>query len=125
MGHIFTILELDSYYMVADELKMFTCNREVIKELGEPIIIENGQRWILCMSDNECVGFIGYNDTSILYAYVVKYYRGEGLFNLMYKNLPIQDWLTIASNMSLPIFIKKGFTVIKNYKTCHKLKLVI
>lgn len=125
MGDIFTILELESHYMVADELKMFTCNREVLKELGEPIIIERGQRWFLCMFEGECIGFIGYNSSTILYAYVVKKYRGEGLFNLMYDNLPIQNWQTVASNMSLPIFIKKGFTVIKNYKTCHKLKLVI
>lgn len=123
MGDIFTILELSSHYAVADELKMFTCNRNVIKELGEPIIIERGQRWILCMCDRECIGFIGYNDTTILYAYVIKEYRGQGLFTFMYNNLPIQSWVTVASNMSYPIFLKKGFEVVKNYKTCHRMKL--
>lgn len=121
MGYIFTILELESHYLVADELKMFTSNRDVIKELGEPIIVERGQKWILCMNGSDCIGFIGYNGNTILYAFTKKEYRNKGVFNFMYDNLPIQPWKTIASNISYPIFIKKGFEAVKNYKNCHKL----
>lgn len=125
MGHIFRFIESESHYFIADELKMYTSNREVIKELGEPIFIERGQRWILCFFESQCLGFIGYNSSKILYVYVKKEYRKKGVFNEMYSCLPIQNWEVVASNMILPIFLKKGFTVIKNYKTCHKLRLVI
>lgn len=121
MGDIFRILELYIPDDVSMILNRYTSNREVIKELGEPIIIEFGQQWIICLYNDAPIGFIGYNEKSILYAYVIKGFRNKGVFNMMYDKLPIQSWNTVASNMSYPIFIKKGFEVIKNYKNCHKL----
>src|SRR5690606_41908039 len=112
-----------SHLFVCDELRYLTPNREVIREMGEPIIIEKGQQWILCYYENLIVGFICFKNDKILYAYTSKIFRGKGVFNLLYSELPNRKWTTIASNMSYPIFLKKGFKVVKNYKNCHKLIL--
>lgn len=125
MGDIFRILDTQDFHFVVNELRYATCSKLVLKELGEPIIIEYGQTWILCYCEKELIGFMCYTKDKILYAYAFSEWRCKGVFNKMYESLPMQDWSTIASNMSYPIFIKKGFKVIKNYKTCHKLKLKV
>lgn len=123
MGNLFRTIKTESHLFVCDELKYLSTNRKVISELGEPLIIEKGQYWILAYHLDILSGFISHKDNKILYAYTVELMRNKGVFNMLYNELPENDWETIASNMSYPIFIKKGFKVIKNYKTCHKLKL--
>lgn len=121
MEHIFRTIKSESYFFVCEELKCLATNRKVISELGEPVIIEKGQSWILSYHNEIVVGFMCYRENKILYAYTTELMRGRGVFSSMYYELPDRKWETVASNMSYPIFLKKGFEVVKNYKTCHKL----
>jgi|SRR5690606_12169684 len=121
MEHICRTIKSESYFFVCEELKYLATNRKVISELGEPVIIEKGQSWILAYRNEMLIGFMCSQGNKILYAYVVELMRGQGVFSLMYSELPDRKWETVASNMSYPIFLKKGFEVVKNYKTCHKL----
>lgn len=102
-------------------IKYISTSKECYKELGEPLLVEFGQTWLFDYCDNELRGFICYNKKTILYAYTLPKFRGKGVFNNLYEKLPYQEWNTIASNMSYPIFLKKGFEVVKNYVNCHKL----
>lgn len=121
MGHIFRILETQNIHEVVDIIKYISTSKECYKELGEPLLVDFGQTWLFSYQDEELRGFIAHNNTHILYAYTLPKFRGKGVFNLLYDKLPEQHWITIASNMSYPIFLKKGFEVVKNYVNCHKL----
>lgn len=125
MGDLFRVVETQNIHEVVDIVKYISTSRECFKELGEPLIVELGQTWLFDYEGDKLRGLICYSSTKILYAYTLNKYRGIGVFNNLYKRLPIQSWETIASNMSYPIFLKKSFKVVKNYVNCHKLKLEI
>lgn len=121
MGNIHRVLETQNIHEVVDIIKYISTSKECYKELGEPLLVEFGQTWLFDYEDNELRGFLTYNKTHILYAYTLPKFRGKGVFNILYEKVPYQSWITIASNMSYPIFLKKGFEVVKNYVNCHKL----
>jgi|SRR5690606_3441677 len=126
MGNIFRTVKSTSYHFICDEIKYLSTSRDVIKEMGEPLIVEKGKVWIFAYLGTELVGFISYYAESIIYAYTMPEFRGKGVFSLLYSELPTDvEWNVTASNASYPIFLKKGFTVIKNYSICHKLKLYV
>lgn len=127
MGDIFRIIKSSSYYFICDEIKYLSTSKEVIKEMGEPLLVDKNQKWIFAYDkEGQLCGFIAYKKESILYVYVLPEYRGKGIFSILYNELPQNtSWNVLASNMSYPLFLRKGFTIIKNYKTCHKLKLEI
>lgn len=123
MGNIFRILKTQNIHEVVDILKYISTSKECYKELGEPLLVDFGQSWIFDYQDYELRGFICHDSVKILYAYTLPKFRGKGVFSRLYEELPYQSWETTASNMSYPIFLKKGFKVVKNYVNCHKLKL--
>lgn len=125
MGNIFESRITYDREEILNNIKYLGFEKEFLQEMGEPIILEDNQTWIFFYLKDKMVSFITYNHKKILYVYTLKEYRNKGLFDLMYKELPLNNWETIASNMSYPLFLKKGFKVIKNYKNCHKLKLTI
>lgn len=123
MGYIFTTVASRSYHFICDEIKYLSTSREVIKEMGEPLIVDKGQTWIFCYHNGDLCGFMAWCGEKILYAYTKPDMRGNGVFSLLYSEIPDKPWEVVASTASYPIFLKKGFRVIKNYKNCHKLKL--
>lgn len=125
MGNIFESRITYDREEILNNIKYLGFEKEFLKEMGEPIILEDNQTWIFFYLSDKMVSFITYNHKKILYVYTLKEHRNKGLFDLMYKELPLNNWETIASNMSYPLFLKKGFKVVKNYKNCHKLKLTI
>lgn len=125
MEYIFrTIKSLTPYYTL-DKLKTISTSKDIYKEMGEPILFNENQVWIFAFHKKQLAGFVCYENDLINYIYTFPEFRNKGLFNILYNELPYQNWKTIASNMSLNLFIKKGFKVIKNYKNCHKLELKI
>lgn len=121
MEHI-QIVKTQSDYFIVQELGTLILNPEFIKEMGEPLKYERGQFWSIAYIDKVLAGFIVYNLGTILYAYTKKEYRNKGIFNELFKEVPNYVTKVVASNMSLPIFIKKGFKITKSYKICHKLQ---
>lgn len=121
MGNI-SIVKSQSDYFIVQELNTLILNPEFIKEMGEPLICRMGQFWNFAYIDKTMVGFMVYDLGSILYAYTKKEYRNKGVFNELFNEVPAYVTKVVASNISLPIFLKKGFTVVKSYKICHKLK---
>lgn len=121
MGYIFRFLESTDLGFINMTIKNLSTNRQVLKEMGEPLIVEENQSWIFCYESFKLVGFCAYTDNKILYFYTIPEFRNNGVFNELYNKLPLKEWTVIASNDSYPIFLKKGFKVVKNYKNCHKL----
>ncbi len=121
MGYIFRILKTQDIHKVVDIVKYISTSKEYYKEMGEPLFIDESQTWYFDYQSEELRGFICHNNNRILYAYTLPKFRGKGVFNRLYKEIPEQQWQVIASNYSYPIFLKKGFKVIKNYVNCHRL----
>lgn len=121
MGDL-SVTHINSLACLSSVLRWILMDREFLKEMGEPLIWDKKQNWMLCYSGTELAGFMCYNSDTICYAYTFPKYRGQGVFSTLYRELPDRDWKVVASNMSLPIFLHKGFTIIKSYKICHKLK---
>lgn len=121
MGNIFRVVETQNIHEVVDIVKYISTSREFHKEMGEPLIVELGQTWSFCYIGEKMVGFSSYVKYRILYFYTLPEYRCHGVFNALYDNLPQKQWQVVASNASYPIFLKKGFEVIKNYVNCHRL----
>src|SRR5690606_38451889 len=119
------LLKTQDIHDVVDIVKYISTSKEYHKEMGEPLLVDFGQHWYFDYQNDELRGFMCHNNKKILYAYTLPQFRGKGVFSNLYKELPIQKWETIASNMSYPIFLKKGFKVVKNYVNCHKLILEI
>lgn len=115
------IVKSQSRHFICDEIKFISTDGKAIKEMGEPFIYHKDQIWTFAYINESLLGFSCHNKTHILYIYVLPEFRRRGLFSVLYNELPIQPWTTIASNSSYKLFLKKGFEVVKNYKNCHKL----
>lgn len=115
------IVKSQSKHFICDEIKYISTDKDAIREMGEPFVYSKDQNWIFSYRFDQMIGFACYNKTHILYIYVLPKFRRRGLFSVLYNELPIQPWITIASNASYKLFLKKGFEVVKNYKKCHKL----
>lgn len=122
MEHIFRTVKSKNKLFVANKIKLLAIDKDVIKEMGEPIIYNTNQQWIFALLKNELAGFIVYNNSSILYVYTLPKFRLQNVLTLLYWQLPKRNWKVVSSNSSLPFFLKNGFKVVKNFKTCHKLK---
>jgi len=120
MGNI-SIIPTRSDYFIVQELGTLILNPEFIKEMGEPLKYDRSQFWQIAYVDKIFAGFIVYNLGTILYAYTKKEYRNQGIFNKLFNTVPNCVTNVVASNMSLPIFLNKGFKLKKSYTTCHKL----
>lgn len=115
------IVKSDSKHFIADEVKFLAIDPEYLQEMGESILYKPDRTFIFAYKSECMVGFIAYDYSTILYAYTVPAERGKGVFRSLFNELPNTNFKVVASNASLPIFLKLGFRVVKNYKTCHKL----
>lgn len=121
MGNL-SITKVNSLASISSVLRWVLMDRAFLKEMGEPLIWDKNQNWMLCYSGTELAGFMCYNGDTICYAYTFPLYRKQGVFSELHRQLPDRNWKVVASNASLPIFLHKGFTLIKSYKICHKLR---
>lgn len=122
MEYIFRTIKSSNKTFIANKIKFLAMDKDVIKEMGEPIIYNTNQKWIFALLKNELSGFIVYNSTSILYVYTLPKFRLQNVFTFLYNQVPKRDWKVVSSNSSLPFFLKNGFKVVKSFKNCHKLK---
>lgn len=123
MGNLLKIIKQERKERICAGLKYFSTSKSVLKELGEPIIVEDDHICLFAVVVNNIVGFLSYNNSKILYVYVLPEYRKRGIFTKLYNELPKQNWIVMSSNLAKPIYEKRGFRVVKSYKTCHKMKL--
>lgn len=123
MGDILKSRRIENFLSIVEHIKDVCFSSEFLKEMGEPIVYNPNQEWVFLYKDNIWTSFICYSGDKILYLYTKKEFRRQGLLKVIYNELPKKKWLVVASNMSYDFFIKRGFSVVKNYKNCHKLKL--
>jgi|688.fasta_scaffold482277_2 hypothetical protein len=126
---------IDNYELVIKYIAKYSLDKNVYKELGEPIFHNSNTKYCICLIDNISVGFISYeildNICILKYCYIENIYRNKGIFKILHntfiKNLPknVFKIKVISSNYALPIYIKYGYIIIKEYKICSHLILTL
>lgn len=112
------------YHIKSDEdIKVFICDwhmiindRNIAKELGEAVYVSIGDYWIVSEK-----GFMCYNEETVKYLYIYPKWRKQGFGNYLVNLLPAQSFNTVATKLSLNIFLRNGFTIIKPYTNYFKL----
>lgn len=124
---------IENFEDVKNHISKFCLDKNVFKELGEPIFHTDNSKYIICCIDNICIGFLSYElkkeICNLKYCYIYKEYRNKGIFKKLHiifvDKLPnyIKYINVISSVFALPIYLKFGYIEIKKYKICSHLKL--
>lgn len=123
MGDILESRYVDKFDDIVNNIKDVCFSNEFISEMGEPIVYNEKQKWLFGYIGVKWASFICYEGNKIKYMYTRPEFRGNGYMYSLYDNIPNRKWKVVASNMSYSLFLKKGFSVVKNFKNCHKLEL--
>ena len=114
----------NDYETIAENLKHYALNKEVYKELKEPILYDKNDTLIFC---NE--GFILFNKTKLKYLYIKKYHRnigvGSKLIHEMCEKLnreSINESIALIPIDKLSFYQKNGFIEIKRFVNYIKVK---
>lgn len=109
-------------------------NREVNKELGEPITFEKEDVFLYYVKkDVGPIGFAAFNVSKgvcfLKYMFVEKEHRGGGIFKELLdavKDLAQDEKAThiqaISTNIGLPLYQKQGFEITKSFVNYHKIQ---
>jgi GNAT superfamily N-acetyltransferase len=115
---------------VLTHVKHLLWNRQAIKELGEPILWQDGQVWLIACEGKVMTGFLTYLETErnykVQYLYVLPDFRRLKVAARLYEAFeqqttkkPIQ---AIATHMSLDFFKSAGFEVTKAFVNYFKVE---
>jgi len=118
---------------VSEAICQFTTSRKVLKELGEPIIFDDGDRFFIKQIQGQTVAFAALSGKGFLkYVYVKTSNRGQGLFLELYKSveemakaLEIKEITAVSTLQGLPLYQKNGFEITKSFTNYHKIKKTI
>lgn len=119
-------------YEIIEILVDFIANRQVCKELGEPILIDKGDVFFIKKTGTKVIGFAainkGSNNCLLKYMYVLPDKRGFGLFSELYtevelysKQIECPCIKAVCTDSALPIYLKKNFKIDKGFKNYHKI----
>lgn len=115
---------------IASKLAGLLLSREVFKELGEPILFDEGDAFFVKEASGRVVGFSAISKDGFLkYMYVVSDCRKMGLFSEMYEAVETAAQAfgfsairAVSTGMALPIYQKKGFEITHSYTNYFKIK---
>lgn len=115
-------------------LKHYLLDRGVFKALGEPILYDEGDVFVLKEKEKYGVaGFAAYNISDknvcrLKYMYVDPSFRKSGFFSELYKAVEDQAKLSGANkitatstDLALGLYINKGFSILKSWKNYHNI----
>ncbi len=121
---------LTSKESVSKEIGVLAMSRDVFKELGEPILFDEGDRFFVSEKNGVLIGFSAMTEKGVLkYAYIMPGDRGRGLFSKIYEL--IEDWAmsqgiktikAVSTNAGLPVYLKKGFVITHSFTNYHKVE---
>lgn len=125
------ILQTDSQLEILTHVKHHLWDRQTIKELGEPIIYDKGQVWLIALEGKVMTGFLTFLETErdykIQYLYVLPDFRRLRIAAKLYETfeaLPIKDKpiKAVATKMSVDFFVGAGFEVTKQFTNYFKVE---
>lgn len=108
---------------VYSEIEVFklATNKEVIKSLGEPILINATQEWLL-FKEEKLLGFICVEKEKVNYLYVMPEARKRGIARQLLNSVEAKE--AICTKDSEHLFLTSDFRVVrewKNYKRVRKI----
>jgi GNAT superfamily N-acetyltransferase len=114
---------------------MVSLDKQIRKELGNPIDSLQGQIWYIAKIDDRLVGFVTIKIRSkyilLCHGYVFPQFRRQGIFNelvkymLVYcKNIyPEYKIKSVVTKMALNTYIHYGFKIVKQTKNYSFIEL--
>lgn len=120
---------LRSAEQIVSKLSCLAMSRIVYKELGEPLIFDEGDVFFIKESQGKTVGFSAMSKDGFLkYMYVISDCRGMGFFTEMYKAVELsaqafgfKEIRSVSTKSALPIYQKKGFKIAHSYTNYYKI----
>lgn len=111
----------------------YLLSREVFKELGEPILFDEGDRFFCKIVEKKCIGFACLNvvgdKATLKYFYVAPEHRGNGIFSELYQEvenmaigLGAKTMKAVSTNAGLPAYQKRGFEITKSWVNYHNIQ---
>ena len=115
---------------IHEKVAPFAMRRDVFKELGEPILIDEGD--VFFIKKDKALDICAFSALSragvLKYMFVESSHRGNGLFSELYQYIEsyaiesgIKKISAVSTAMALPMYQKKGFGVIHSYTNYHKI----
>jgi GNAT superfamily N-acetyltransferase len=125
------ILQSKNPLEILNYVKHLLWDKQTIKELGEPIIYSEHQKWFLALEGEVITGFFVYEETNICYQikylYVVPEFRRLGIGDKLYKEFEstIQQDKPIRATTTktgLEFFKKEKFYITLKYTNYFKVE---
>lgn len=118
------IIKREHSIKLMSDISAIALNKDVYKELGYPIFSDVNHTWYLAYVDNYLIGFCSAvskkNHVSFSHDYILKEYRGKGIYNDLFKFRLLDtksDLIkSVATNKSISTFKRFGFEVLKSTK---------
>lgn len=115
---------------VVNNLKDYVINREVFKELGEPILFDEGDIWFFYKNGKDVVGFCCVlpqkSSMRLKYIYVHPDHRKNGIFKTLMdvaeeetKEKGFDKITAVATNQAYPLYQKRGYETTKSWTNYH------
>lgn len=121
---------LTSKESICAKVGLFALSRDVYKDLGEPILFDEGDRFFVHEENGVINGFAAMSEKGFLkYFYILPEYRGNGVFSKIFST--VEDWAVsqgiktikaVSTIAGLEIYQKKGFVITHSYTNYHKIE---
>lgn len=125
------ILKSSNRLETLEYVKDLLWDKQTLKELGEPIIFSEGQRWLLSFEGKVLTGFLVYEEAStaikLQYLYVLPDFRRLKVATKLYREFENQKETdkpirAIATKMSLEFYKKLGYSITKEFVNYFKVE---
>jgi GNAT superfamily N-acetyltransferase len=118
---------------IARVLGAILLSKEVVSELGESVVFDEGDRFFFEMHGKYCIGFACLSEKGKLkYMYVLKSERGKGIFTKLLKSveemalsLQLLKIKATSTALALPMYQKKGYKVTKSFTNFYNIEKVL
>lgn len=115
---------------VVNNLSDYVINRDVFKELGEPILFDKGDIWFFYKKQKQAVGFCCVlpqkTSMKLKYIYVHPDHRKNGIFKELMnvaeedaKEKGFDKITAVATNQAYPLYKKRGYETSKSWTNYH------
>jgi ribosomal protein S18 acetylase RimI-like enzyme len=113
---------------VIEHLSDVIMDRKVYKELGEPLIYDDGDMWMINVKYNTVVAFICINNGKLKYLYTKEKYRKNGYAKELLSEMDkyciknnVKSIRLVSTNEGLQMYLNHGFEITKSFKNYHNL----
>lgn len=115
------VIKPEDIYSEIELFKLVT-NKKVVKSLGEPILINTNQEWLLFKEKEKLLGFICVEKEKVSYLYVIPEARNKGIARQLLNSVKAKE--AVCTKDSEHLFLSSGFKVAREWKNYKKVRKI-